>query len=215
MRNIICIYPKVESTDFLMPVYEQLKQFANFSDYRFNTTEMTSTEKLYNELKQINNDSLLFFLGHGASNKLYGSIIDDNSFLFNHQNTKHLKEFDIVCVACRSKEFAHNHFKNYIGFGNITSDYQEILDERDSDYNYMSWADEEDIANFRTSFVNILVEAIKLSKCSDLNNLYRMLKLCFNKEIANLLMDKKINHYRELSDMLFDIENEMEYCKVI
>lgn len=200
----------MESTDFLMPVYEQLKQLPSFTGYRFNTTEVTAVEKLHNDLKQINNDSLLFFLGHGASNKLYGSVIDDNSFLFNHQNTKHLKDVDIICVACRSKEFAHNHFNNYIGFGNITSDYQEILDERDSDYNYMSWADKEDIENFRTLFVNILVNAIKMSKCSELRNLFRILKLCFNKEIANILKSKELNHFRELADMLYNILDDME-----
>ncbi len=212
MRNIICIYPEDRTTDFLLPIYEQLELFDDFIGFRFNSLVSCETKKIYDP-KYFNKDSILFFLGHGASDKLYGSINQDGDkqVLFNKNNIDHIKKLDFVCISCRSKEFANKQFHKYIGFGNITSDFSEVITERNcGDSNYLEWATPDDIIIFQKLFVQSITEAIILSKCKDILSIYKMLRFCFNRKIANTLRDRSLSNYRQLADMLFEISNEIE-----
>lgn len=214
MSKLICIYPKDETTDFLLPIYEQLESLSDFVGYRFDTNDSSKTKNLYDDLKQLEKDSIIFFLGHGASNKLYGSVDKGGNklTLFEKTNTEDIKNTNFVGIACRSNDFAYDHLHNYIGFGDITSDYSEVLAERSiGDANYLEWISEEDIINIQNEFVSSISEAVKLSECADLHSIYRMLKLCFNKRIASLLVNKGIQNYREIADMLYEINDEMSF----
>lgn len=212
MRKIVCIYPEDKSTIFLLPIYKQLEHLSGFVGYRFDTLGSHETKSLYNSTN-FEKGSLLFFLGHGASNKLYGSVDENGNKqeLFNTRNIDHIKDLDFVCIACRSKEFSHKHFQKYIGFGNIISDFSEIISERDiSDPCFMEWAAEKDICNFQSLFVKTITNAILLSSCNDIQSLYKMMKLCFNKQIAELLKNRNLSNYRHLADMLYEVLDEME-----
>lgn len=214
MKKIICIYPEDATTNFLLPIYKQLELLPNFNGYRFDTTDSSEKENLNDALCQLDDCSFVCFLGHGASNRLYGSVDNngDKLELFNKTNTEYLKTINFVGVACRSKEFSENHLSKYIGFGDITSDYSEIEAERNlGDPNYMDWATEDDLINFQKEFAKAIANAVKLSQCKDLLSLFKMIKLCFNKQIAELLMQKTIPNYRHIADMLFDILNDFEY----
>lgn len=217
MRKLVCIFPEDKSTDFLLPIYTQLESMSGFVGYRFNTLDLQKRNSLYNTLSQLEEDSLLVFLGHGSSNKLYGSVDEngDKQVLLEKDNTRNLKKLDFICVACRSSEFAHNHFQNYIGFGDITSDFSEVIAERNiGESNFMDWANENDIITFRNLFVEAVTKAILLTSCNDLCSMYKMMRLCFNKQIAELLKNKSSNNYRHIADMLFDILNEMEFYSI-
>ena len=214
MRKLICIFPEDESTDFLLPIYGQLESMSGFVGYLFNTLDSQKRNSLYEELNQLEGNALMVFLGHGASNKLYGSVEGngDKQVLFDKENTRHLKNLDFLCIACRSSEFAHDHFQNYIGFGDITSDFSEVIAERIISANFIDWASENDIINFRNVFVQTIKHAILLSSCTDLYSLYKMIRLCFNKQIAELLKNKSLDNYRQIADMLFDVLQDMTCC---
>lgn len=215
MRKLVCIFPEDESTDSLLPIYEQLKSISGFVGYRFNTLDSQKRNNLYEELNQLEGNAVLVFLGHGASNKLYGSVEENGNkqVLFDKENTEHLKNLDFLCIACRSSEFAYNHFQNYIGFGDITSDFSEVMAERNiCDPNFMDWASENDIINFRNVFVQAITNAILLSSCTNLYSLYKMIRLCFNKQIVELLKNKSLTNYRQIADMLFDVLQDMTCC---
>ena len=212
MRKIVCIFPQDKSTDFLLPIYEQLERLPDFRGYRFDTIVSPQTKDLYDSTN-FEKGSFLIFLGHGASNKLYGSVDEkgQKQELFNWGNIDHIRNLDFVCIACRSKEFANKHFQRYIGFGNIISDFSEITAERDtSDPNFLEWATEEDIYNFQNLFVQAVAKAVLLPHSKDIQSLYKMMKLCFNKQIAELLKNKRLPNYRHLADMLFEVLDEME-----
>ena len=213
MRQLVCIFPEDKSTDFLLPIYKQLDYLSGFIGYRFNTLDSQKRNNLYETLNQLEHNSLLVFLGHGASNRLYGSVDDNGNkqVLFDKDNIDHIRNLDFFCIACRSNEFAQNHFKNYIGFGDITSDFSEIEAERNlGDFHYMDWATEEDLVVFRQEFSGAIVDAIRLTNCGDLSSMYKMLKLSFNKRIATLLVNKNISNYRHIADLLFDVTNDIE-----
>ncbi|MBQ8485572.1 MAG: hypothetical protein IJ534_05455 [Bacteroidaceae bacterium] len=210
MSKLICIYPKDKTTDFLLPIYKQLESLSDFVGYRFDTNNSSKTKNLHEELLQIAENNFIIFLGHGSSNKLYGSV-DENGeklTLFDKKNSECIKKAFFVGVACRSTDFADKHLSNYVGFGDITSDYSEVLAERNiGDPHYLEWASEEDIINFQNEFVGAIVDALKLSGCSDLCSLYRMVKLSFNKRIASLLINRPLQNSRQIADMLYDINN--------
>ena len=209
----MCIFPEDVSTDFLLPIYRQLENLSEFFGYRFNTLDLQKKSNLYETLYQLEDNSLLIFLGHGASNRLYGSVDEKGTKqeLFNKDNIDHIRNLDFFCIACRSNEFAHNHFQNYIGFGDITSDFSEIEEERNlGDPHYMDWATEEDIVVFQQEFTGAIVDAIRLTHCENLLSMYRMIKLCFNKRIATLLVNKNISNYRHIADLLFDVANDID-----
>ncbi|MBR6033014.1 MAG: hypothetical protein IKP36_13835 [Bacteroidaceae bacterium] len=213
MSKLVCIFPENETTDFLLPVYKQLKLLPDFVGYRFDTNDSSKIKNLFDELHLLDDDAFVFFIGHGASNKLYGSVDKEGekTILFDKANTECIKKNNVVGIACRSKEFADdNNILNYIGFGDITSDYSEVLAERNiGDPDYLDWASEEDIINFRNEFVGAIADAVKLSECKSLQSIYRMMKLCFNKRIALLLVNRHILNYRQVADMLYDINDEM------
>lgn len=213
MRKIVCIFPENESTDFLLPIYKQLEILSGFVGYRFNTLDSQARNKFHRELNQVEDNSLLLFLGHGASNRLYGSVDNNGNkqILFDKDNIEQLRNKNFIGIACRSNEFAHNLFHNYIGFGDITSDFSEIKEERDfGDPHYMDWATIEDIVVFRQEFTEAIVEAIRLTHCENLLSMYKMIKLCFNKRIATLLVNKNVSNYRHIADLLFDVTNDIE-----
>lgn len=218
MSKLICIFPEDKTTDFLLPIYEQLGTLSDFVGYRFDTNDSSKTKNLYDELLQIAENDFIIFLGHGASNKLYGSV-DENGeklTLFDKKNSEGINKAIFVGIACRSKDFADKHMSNYIGFGDITSDYTEILAERNiGEPDYLEWASEKDITNFRNEFVGAIVDAVKLSKCSDLCSLYRMIILSFNKRIASLLINRHLQNYRQIADMLYDINDEMSFHTIL
>ena len=200
MSKLICIYPKDKTTDFLLPIYEQLETLSDFAGYRFDTNDSSKTKVFYDDLKQLDDDSIIFFLGHGASNKMYGSVDKDGNklTLFDKTNTEDIKNTKFVGIACRSKDFAYNHLLNYIGFGDITSDYSEVLEERnigDPDY----------------EFVGAITDAVRLSECANLHLIYKMTKLCLNKRIASLLINRQLQNYRQIADMLYDINDELQF----
>ena len=96
MRRLVCIFPEDESTDFLLPIYKQLENLSGFIGYRFNTLDSQKRNNLYETLNQLEDNSLLVFIGHGASNRLYGSVDDNRNkqVLFDKDNTEQLRNKD-------------------------------------------------------------------------------------------------------------------------
>lgn len=213
MSRIVCIFPKDDSTDFLIPIYESLETFSDFKGFRVDTNNESERNELFSVLSNNKDEELLVvFLGHGASNCLYGSANNNDKIkLFDKDNIIILSNHPIICLACNSKDFLKKKHPNYIGFGDIPSDFSEVKAERNlGDPNYLSWANDEDIISFRKIIVDAFVQTIKTTHCDNLLNFYGLLKLLVNKKIATLLMERNTSHYREIADMLYEFADEME-----
>ena len=213
MSSVVCIFPKDNSTDFLIPIYESLETLSDFKGFRIDTNNEPERNELFSFFSNIKDGkSLVFFLGHGASNCLYGSSDNNDKVkLFDKDNINILSNHSIICLACNSKDFLKKKHPNYIGFGNIPSDFSEVEAERDlGNPDYLSWANVEDIISFRKNIVNAFVQTIKTTHCDNLSNFYGFLKLLINKKIATSLMERNTSHYREIADMLYEFADEME-----
>ena len=210
--NIICIYPEDETTSFLLPVYECLSNLPNFVGYRNNTTQPDCTRLIIDALTRADSSSIVVFLGHGASNKLYGSVYPDGTkhILLDDSHIESFSKFNTICVSCRSAEYLKKCRGAFVGFGDITSDFSEVIATRQyEDADFLEWASEGDIHMFRNLLVEALVKTINYTKCSDLSSIYRITELYINKTIAQLLLDKETPNYRHIANMFYNLLDDM------
>ena len=142
MNKTVCIYPKDESTDFLSPLYDFLCE-KGCEGWHKDTTE--NTDEAYALIKEA--DSIIF-LGHGASDTLYGSPQDGEfTVLINETNIQELL-YGKRCfiLACNSYEFCENYnLTSFIGFGNMPTGIVDVKIAMEADTTFPS-LEKEDIA---------------------------------------------------------------------
>ena len=141
MNKTVCIYPKDESTDFLSPLYDFLCE-KGCEGLHKDTTE--NTDEAYALIKEA--DSIIF-LGHGASDTLYGSPQDGEfTVLINETNIQELL-YGKRCfiLACNSYEFCENYnLTSFIGFGNMPTGIVDVKIAMEADTTFPS-LEKEDI----------------------------------------------------------------------
>ena len=106
MNNILCIYPKESTTEFLRPVYNAICAKPHVVGLELDTIEDDDfLEKLSDHLADAD---FVFFLGHGSSSCLYGTnlnpLIDDKM-----GNIESLRNKSLLLFACKSAEFIKNY----------------------------------------------------------------------------------------------------------
>ena len=212
-HRIACIYPMDETTGFLLPIFERLQKESNFIDYRFDTNDINSVDKMKDDLLNLEQPSFIVFLGHGASYCLYGTPKGDKKkILFSIDDLKLFQNHSCFFLSCRSSEFLRTKAQSYIGFGDIPTDYLEIISERDlGDIHYMSGINEAEIELYKSYIVDIILHTIDSCGCESLLTFYNKLKLYTNKQIADLLVNKEVPNYRLLADLLYSWKSEIEY----
>jgi len=139
--TVFCIMPEDNSLSFLNPVFDHLKIHYPIRKILPNKESYTQT---INEIQELPPDSIIFFLGHGASHCLYGAC--DEQFeripFIDKSNIDALTSKSIFALSCRSSEFLYNNRSNlnsFIGFGNLPTDWGDVFAERDfGDTNYLN-----------------------------------------------------------------------------
>lgn len=209
--KILCLYPLDETTLFLNPIFDFLSNIDSFKGVRFESNEK-DVEAAINAIKTSDEDTTIIFLGHGASHCLYKG---DNTPFIGNKELQLLANKRIFLLACRSVEFIESNknikFKSYIGFGNMLTDWSEVLVERDADAYAYTDISIEVIELYRSKLVNSIQSAWSrtLSLQKDFEYLYLQIKLSINKEIAELLIKKNIPNYAALVNLLYETKTEM------
>lgn len=215
MNKVICVFPKDETTLFLVEIYNFLKSQHNTVCYYFDTCDDNiQTKKVKNELEKLDKDSYFIFLGHGASHSVYGSPVKNNRTSFLTKDEIEKFECKICSISCRSAELL-NKKNNSIGFGNIPSDYDiDVLAMREQDVEYLRNIEKKDIEYFKSAFVNIILSAFKLwFSCEErtISRLNSYFRLFINKNICELLLTKDVNNFRSIANILYDLKDELYY----
>jgi len=218
VSNIICIFPIDKTTDFLLPIYESLSKFDSFSGFRSENNEELF-ESLNDKIKSIKDENnFIVFLGHGASNCLYGATINDKKTkLFDKSNIDLFNNQNIFFLSCRSSDFINNNAEkimiNGIGFGDIITDYSEVVSERDDgDALFLPNINEEMIEEFKTKLVALVIKGFEYLNLDEysIKQIYYFLKLLINKEISNILLNRSTKGFRDIADLIYDLKNEMK-----
>ena len=212
-NKIVCIYPIDKTTEFLLPIFERLQKESNFIDYRFDTNDTNSVNKMKDDLSNLEQPSFIVFLGHVASYCLYGTPEENKKkVLFSADDLSLFQNHNCFFLSCRSSEYLSGKAQSYIGFGDIPTDYLEIISERDlGDIHYMCGIDETDIELYKKYIVDIILHTIDCCGCDSLLIFYNKIKLYINKRIADLLVNKEIQNYRLMADLLYSWKSEIEY----
>ena len=61
-NKIVCIYPIDKTTEFLLPIFERLQKESNFIDYRFDTNDTNSVNKMKDDLSNLEQPSFFVIL---------------------------------------------------------------------------------------------------------------------------------------------------------
>lgn len=219
--NIICIYPSDQTTDFLSPIVKVLELYGA-SIFRLQPNDCP-----YNDIKrriyESESGTLVFFLGHGADNRLYGAMVNGSKDIFvNSTENGIFNDKNIVLLACKSNDFIQSYLTkkrtqypplNAIGFGILPTDWNDVIAERDGDAMAFNGIIEQDIDYFRTTLVQIFSSTIKyiLDKGFSVKKFYTHIKLRLNKEIATLLTERQKMHYSEIAALFHRVKEEVYF----
>lgn len=171
-KQILIIHPEDPSTSFLQEIKNYLiHKFKNNIEYvRINPND-TSHLNCINKIKQHPENSLVIFMGHGKSDKLYGSrgklfesrnfesesAVEENPELFynkdnfiNKENVSVFAGKKVFCLACNSNaeiaKFAIEYgAKSFFSFGDIPTSKEEFKDYKESINNLENFDDEHKI----------------------------------------------------------------------
>lgn len=213
MNKLYFIHALDETTSFLNIFKEYFRK--NFFTIEPNEKSVAESIEF---LKQIPDDSLVIFLGHGHSRGLYTP--EDNDFkkytfidsingneLFNNKN--------IILLSCRSSEFGARiiNANQFIGFGNIISSVEEIAIEAELESGIYRDLDTNDIKYFNDTYCIAIINALKnLEKgLYAFNQIPKLIEFFVNQQINATLLNKELKNRVEIAKLLFEFRNEMIY----
>ena len=209
--KIICVYPIEDdkSTDFLEPIYKMLKKIPDISFGEFRLQNENGTNEMIQDILA-KDESLIIYMGHGSSLDLqqnYKPILKGESLNI-------LKRKSVFFLSCRSAELLEKcrvPMKEYIGFGDMLTSWQDVMASRNLDENAYKGITEEHIELFNSILTNSVCLSIAktIEQKKSFQYLFLKIKIYLNREIARLLLDKQVVGYEILVERLFDLKNNL------
>lgn len=212
MRNnfkILIVHALDESTKFLSVFKE------NFGEHYFAITsnEQEEINKVHSKIKELNDDDIFIFLGHGTSFGLFAPNSRDIKIFDKNSADTMFKNKNIVLLSCKSSDFIEklSTYKRIIGFGDIPSSMEEINIERDSIIGTQRNVNENDIKMYNESYTDSIIEALNLlfNEKITFSELAKYIEFFLNKKIIKTLEDKENKNRKEIAKLLFEFRNEI------
>lgn len=218
MNSLLIIYPKDETTSFLKPIIQTCSKTLDghftFFDIGFNDEEHEITED------EIRNGAYtkVLFLGHGSSRWLQGSKNQEyeKERFINSKNIQLFKGKDFLCLSCKSIEFLEHEKRafNYIGFGDLPTQMNEIVGIREQNANIYQNVDEGVLIRFRNMLNKVISNSIVewIQNDFSITQLYHRIRIRVNKEISAIVKSKPISiQDKALLELVNDMKDEMGY----
>lgn len=230
-RPILIVHPNDKTTSFLNKIKNHI--VSSFKEQVHHYNVYPNEDSHNNCLNRISNhpkEGLIIFLGHGRTDRLYGSkgnlfgeidfassdAIDENPELFyyndNFINESNINVFEgkkVFCLACNSNnriaQFAiENGATSFLGFGDIPTSKNEFEEKKEIvSKNFIKRMKAE---------LNYIVKtclAIGLRKGLTFEELLNYIQFLTNQRLANIIMNEK--HFKErylLADYLYYFKKE-------
>lgn len=205
---MVCIFPKDETTDFLLPLYDKLCSLG------FKGLHVDTNDNIELVLEAIGKAKVVVFLGHGTSYSLMGTPFNgDKTNIINNDNIAILKDKKLFLLSCRSAEFCESYnLYPAIGFGMMPTGLEDVHSMIDDDVNFPS-LDQQDIDVYNKALINVVSNAFNISSMDNMEHLYNKIKLYANIEITNCLLQRNTTMFREVADLIQDMKNECVLLK--
>ncbi|MBN9483398.1 MAG: hypothetical protein BGO70_13025 [Bacteroidetes bacterium 43-93] len=218
---VLIILPFDNSTVFLREITSYIKNKidkAKFSIFYVDPTH-ESHLKCKNEIAELPKNSTIIFLGHGSSYSLHGAKDEKfelKNFISSREDQVLFQSQKLFLLSCYSIEFLKRLDKRYlvagIGFGNLPTEWDEILAERELDASAYADITENILKEFKKLLINIikfsLVEAF--SEDHSFGDLYLRIRLRLNKNITSLLLSK-VKQDQILARFLYNIKTDFYF----
>lgn len=218
-NNIVIIHPTDDSIDFLEPLRAELKGlFPKAKIFR---------PKPGNAFSYITDETeLVIFLGHGTSNKLYGSVDvngEKSIFLDISIGSLLLDSVDIILFACNSSDY-YRAIKNnavinsYVTFGDMPTDWEHIRHNRVQDKNFLIDFKNEHLEYYKSAIVFSVIEGIKNGyRTNSIVGIPKRICFMINKKINEALLEKNWNKPQKLQmiKLLDEFKREIKYAQYL
>ena len=216
MSRIVCVFPIDDSTNFLEPVREILEKKLDAAIIRGDTTREAHRNEIMTQLRELTEQDIFVFMGHGASYCLYGSPQDGESQPLFGESALSLPNCSrSLLISCRSNDFINpQQLVNAIGFEEIPATWEEMRKLREEDCSRYKGVDEDTILEYRNSFVDALCGALRLWKPSNpLSQLYQNIRLCITGQIVKHLLEKRLElpQRQGLFELLYDLKQNTDF----
>ena len=202
----LCIYPQEESTSFLKPIADKLRE-KGFEVYDGSTGNEEYARSILEGIPDYDN---IVFLGHGSSEALSGSGLTP---LIKGEQVELFRGKRLFLLSCNSKEFTSSYsLSNAIGFDIIPTGETDIHTILDQDYSYFeNVPDDNDLEWFRSAIVRIIINSFNDCDMSNMLLLYNRVKMYTNIERFGCVRKAMNLHYRDILKMLYDFKDCMVY----
>src|ERR1035437_3739385 len=241
MPKIIAIYPtdKQESTIFLNRINTYLKRKLN-EDWlciKLNFSEKEHLDCI--EFISKVNYKFIFFMGHGRSDRLFGSCskessdfvsleaMQHNELIYKNENFIHIdnikafKDKILFSFSCNSNRNDKNSLgrnaiqhgvKSFVGFGDIPTDYIDIWPTKKPRMSADDIFPKRAIAIYKGIIIKIMKQClfVSIQNSYTVQGLVDLIKIQTDKEMQNLILSKNKNRQKKIIvDKLFDFKFEI------
>ena len=210
INNILIVHALDESTVFLSVFKEAFEKYY----FAITSNKQEEIDKVHSKIKELNDDDIFIFLGHGASYGLFAPSSTDIKIFDKNSANEMFESKNIVLLSCKSSDFIRelSTYKRIIGFGDIPSSMKEIIVERES-LGIERDIYEVDIKRYNECYTNSIIKALKLlfHEKITFSQLAKYIEFFLNKEIISILEDKGKENRKDLAELLFEFRNEIVF----
>lgn len=210
MNKTVCIYIQERdgTTSFLGPLVKHITTVFSPIIVGYDIdSEDDPLEIIYQAITDVDT---IFFLGHGTSDKLYASTVD-NVNLFHKDNVEMLAKKRVFLLSCNSADFIKKqHLKDAFGFGMLPTSLDDAQKWKDLHGIHIEDFTRNDISIYNHALVEILINAITVDSMADYSLLKDKIKFQTSVEIVKCLLQHKDNaKYRDMADLLYYFQNDI------
>ena len=198
INKILIVHALDESTKFLSIFKEAFEEHY----FAITSNEREEIDKVYSKIKELNDNDIFIFLGHGTSYGLLAPNSTDIKIFDKNSANEMFESKNILLLSCKSSDFIGklSTYKHIIGFEDIPSSMNEIIAERD-------------IKRYNECYTSSIIKALKLlfHKKITFFELAKYIEFFLNKEIISILEDKSKKNRKDLAELLFEFRNGMVF----
>lgn len=230
-KRILIVHPYDKTTLFLKRIESHLQAKFEGDIHYFSIKPNDKSHKLcLNRIESHTTKGLIIFLGHGRSDKLYGSKADEysafvssdaaqefpekyyyNDNFINKKNIDVFKGKKVFCLACNSREkiaqyALENGVTSFLGFGDIPTSLNEFEDKEEKVTNDV-------VIKMKTELTYIIKKSLLLSIAKGLTfeGLLDRIQFITNQKLTDVLANQKSFKERYIfADYLYYLKREIQ-----
>jgi len=231
-KRILIVHPYDKTTSFLDRIKNHLQTiFENDVHYFSVKPNDESHNQCLERISTHLSSGLIIFLGHGRSDKLYGSKADEysafvsadavaefpekyyyNDNFINEANVEIFSGKKVFCLACNSNDKIANYaldkeVKSFLGFGDIPTSPEELIDDG------IENVSKNIVKSMKTELIYIIKRSLVngIAKNFTFEQLQNLIDFIINQRISDILINQKEFKDRyTLTDYLYFLKKDIK-----